>query len=364
MKNTIAENRALADSLVALDNALGVTGNEEEVAEVLKKEMAGLYDEYRTDPLGNQYYIRYGKNRDKRVLFAAHMDEIGFIIKSVDEEGFARFFPVGWHDDKMAVNQDLVFLTAEGKRVYGVTGSKPAHLMSPEDHEKAVKIRDLFVDFGTESAEETRALGIEVGDYGTFSRQGCFLNGGDYYSGKSVDNRAGLAVLVEAARRLKGQEIEPTVCFAGSVQEEVGMRGGGALATRFVPELMFAVDGTLTGGAPGLDYTECPQKMGGGVSFKYYDWEPLWTSGNNVPRKLTARMIAVAKKYGIPFQREVIMGGGTDAWSGGITGGGTLAGGIGIPMRYIHTAVGTVKLSDLAVCADFIVRYVQDYVSL
>jgi endoglucanase len=354
----------LAAALAALDGAVGVSGNEEEAAAVFVREMDGLYDEHWADALGNQYFVRRGKNPEKRVLFSAHLDEIGFIIKSIDEGGFARIFPVGYHDDRMAMNQVLVFLTAEGKRVHGVTGVKPAHVMTAEDHERQSRISDIFVDFGTANAAETRALGVEVGDYGTFDRRGFFLNGGDYYCGKSIDDRAGLAVLAETARRLSGLEIEPDICFAASVQEEVGMRGGAVLAANFKPQLMFAVDGTLTGGTPGYSFEDCAQKMGGGVSIKFYDWDSTWTCGNNVPRKLTRRMIAVAQKHGIPFQREVIMGGGTDAWPVTTALDGILCGGIGIPMRYMHSGVGLVKLSDMSLVCDYIVKYLIEYVSL
>jgi endoglucanase len=271
---------------------------------------------------------------------------------------------VGYHDDRMAVNQDLVFVTADGRKVRGVTGAKPAHIMTAEDHEKVIKIGDLFVDFGTDSAAATRAIGVEIGDYGTFARTGRFLNGSDYYSGKSIDDRAGLAVMVEALRRLRGLDIEPTICMVGSIQEEMGARAGQALITRWPAELFFAVDGTITGGTPGLDYRDAAQKMGGGFGIKYYDWDPTITCGNNVPRRLTNQMIAVAQKHGLPFQREVFMFGGTDASYAAFAGTGALSGGICIPMRYIHTAVGTVKLSDMETCVDFIVAYLRDYVSL
>lgn len=359
------QDTALAKTLLALDNVPGVSGDETAVAAVLKQELEGLYDEHIEDPLGNQLFIRYGKDREKKVMFSAHMDEIGFIINYIEENGFARVYPVGYHDDRMAVNQDLVFITSDGRRVQGITGSKPAHIMTAEDHEKVIQIENLFIDFGTDSAQETRALGIEEGDYGTFARQGYFLNGTQYYTGKSVDDRAGLAVLVEAMRRLKGMDIEPTVCLAATVQEELGMRAGGPIGSRFKPELMFAVDGTLTGGTPEVEWRQCAERMGGGVGIKYYDWDPiLGQTGSNVPRKLTNHMIAIAKKYHIPYQREVIMGGGTDAWSVSMSGEGVLTGGICIPARYMHTAVGTVRMDDMEHTVNFIVKYLQDYVSL
>lgn len=358
-------SETLVKSLFRLDNVFGVSGDEEDVAVVLREEMEGLYDEHMEDPLGNQFFIKYGKNRDKRVLISAHMDEIGFIVNYIEENGLVRFLPVGYHDDRTAVNQDMVIKTESGKKVYGVTGSKPAHIMSEEDHEKVIKIPDLYLDLGTESRAETLALGVNVGDYIGFHRTGYMLNDGKFYTGKSVDNRSGCAAMVEVMRRLQGLEIEPTVCMVGSVQEEVGMRSGGPIVNRFQPELMIALDVTLTGGTPGVEERECSEVMGGGPGIKFYDWDPiLGATGNNVPRKLTRQLIATAEKHGIPFQREVMTGGGTDAWSAAMTGTGVLAGGVCIPQRYMHTAVGTVHLDDLGHTVDLMVKFLEEYKSL
>lgn len=353
---------SILQTLMNLDNEYGVSGDETAVAAVLRKEMEGLFDEYIEDPMGNQMFIKYGKNRDKKLVFSAHMDEIGYIINYIEPNGIARFFPVGYHDDRTAINQDMVVITDDGSKVYGVTGSKPAHIMDPEDHEKVIKIEDLYVDFGTESAEETRALGVEIGCYMAFAREGYVLNGGKYYTGKSIDDRAGLAVLVEALKALKDEELEYTVVMAGTTQEEVGMRAGGPVANRLNPELFIALDVTLTGGTPGVDESKCSCLMGKGPAVKYFDWDAiLGATGNNVPRKLTNKIINVAKKHNIPFQREVITGGGTDAWSASMAGGSCLAGGISIPQRYMHTAVGTVNLDDLEMTVDLLVNFIKEY---
>ena len=358
-------SETLEKSLFRLDNAFGVSGDEEEVASVLKEEMTGLYDEYFEDALGSQFFIKYGKNPDKKVLISAHMDEIGYIINYIEENGLARFLPVGYHDDRTAVNQDMVVKTDSGKQVFGVTGSKPAHIMTEEDHEKVIKIDELYLDLGTESREETLALGVQVGDYMGFARQGGRLNGGKYYTGKSVDNRSGCAAMVEVFRRLAGKEIEPTVCMVGSVMEEVGMRSGGPCVNRIKPELVLALDVTLTGGIPGVEERQCSEVMGGGPGIKYYDWDPiLGATGNNVPRKLTRRLISIAEKRGIPYQREVMTGGGTDAWSAAMAAEGVLAGGICIPQRYMHTAVGTINLEDLQNTVELLVGFLEEYETL
>ena len=175
------KQNTLLQSLMLLDNAFGVSGDEEQVAAILKQEMEGLYDEYDQDALGSQYFIKHGKDPQKRVLISAHMDEIGFILNHIEDNGMGRFLPVGYHDDRTAVNQVMVVKTDSGALVKGVTGSKPFHLMETEDHTKVLSIADLFLDFGTESREETLALGVQVGDYIGFDRQGFLLNGGKYF---------------------------------------------------------------------------------------------------------------------------------------------------------------------------------------
>lgn len=356
---------SLLSTLKHLDNTYGVSGDETAVAAVLRQEMEGLYDEYVQDAMGNQMFIKYGKNRDKKLVFSSHMDEIGFIINYIEPNGLARFCPVGYHDDRTAVCQDMVVITDTGEKVYGVTGSKPAHIMTEEDHEKVIKIEDLFVDFGTDSAEETRALGVEVGCYMTYARQGFVMNGGKYYTGKSIDNRSGCAVLVEALKRLQDEELEYTVVMAGSTQEEVGIRAGGPLVNRLKPILFMALDVTLTGGTPGVEESKISCMMGKGPAVKYYDWDPiLGATGSNVPRKLTNKIIDVAKKHGIPFQREVMTGGGTDAWSAAMAGESVLAGGISIPQRYMHTPVGTVHMDDLENTVELVVNFIKEYEEL
>lgn len=356
------KNSTLMESLYQLDNAFGVSGDEENVAEVLKQEMEGLYDDHIEDSLGNQLFIKYGRDREKRVLISAHMDEIGYIVNYIEDNGLVRFLPVGYHDDRTAVNQDMVIKTDSGKMVYGITGSKPFHTMAADEHEKVIRIEDLYMDLGTESREETWALGVQIGDYMGFHREGYILNNGKYYTGKSVDDRAGCAVIVEVMRRLADKDIEPTICMAGTVMEEVGMRGGAPVTNRFKPELMLALDGTLTGGTPGVEERQCSEVMGGGPGIKYYDWDPiLGGTGNNVPRKLTRKLIATAEKHNIPFQREVMTGGGTDAWSASMAGEGVLAGGICIPQRYIHTAVGTVNADDMEYTVQLLLKFLEDY---
>lgn len=358
-------SESLYKTLKRLDDEYGVSGEEDRVADILCQEMEGLYDKHFSDPLGNQFFIRQGKNPDKRVMIFAHMDEIGYIVNHISEDGLARIVPVGYHDDRTAFNQVMVLTTRTGQKVEAVTGSKPFHIMTEEEMGKAIKIEELFLDFGTSSAEETRALGVEIGDYLAYEKSGRILNGTTRYTGKSLDNRAGCAVMVETMRRLQNIDIEPEVCMVGSTMEEVGMRAGGPATNRYNPELVLALDVTITGDIPGIEMSQCSQKLGGGPSIKFYDWDgALGATGNNVPRRLTNKMIEVAENKGIPFQREVITGGGTDAWSASMAGCGVLAGGICIPQRYMHSGVGLLDLVDLEETVNLLVAFLMEYESL
>ena len=359
------EKTRLGQYLLKFDNELGTSGDETRVGDLLKAEMEGLYDEYINDPLGNRFFIKKGRNPDKTVMFSAHMDELGFILNYIEDQGFGRMLPVGFHDDRMAVNQDLTFITDDNREIHGVTGSKPAHIMNEEDHKKVLPISELFVDFGTDSREETEALGIRIGNYGVFNRQGYFLNGGKYYTGKALDDRACIAIMVEVMQRIQGLDIEPNVCMVGTVQEEVGMRAGGPIGLRIKPEIMLALDVTLTGGIPDIEKRECNVEAGKGVAFKYFDWDPaIGMTGNNVARKVTKHLIKIAERYDMPWQAEVFTGGGTDAWTVAMSGTGILSGGISLPERYVHTAVGTVNMDDMETMTDFVVKYLEDYETL
>ena len=347
-------------TLPMLDAPYGVSGEEDAPAKAMREAMGGLYDEYFEDALGNQFFVRKGKPGGKKIVLCGHLDEVGFIIYNILPNGYVKILPVGYHDDRVVINQRLAIMGDKGI-VSGVTGSIPIHVLDHSAEAKPTKIQDLLVDVGTSSAEETRALGVEIGNYVAFEARGEFLNGGKYYSGKSVDDRSGCAVIVETFRALKDMDVDATVYGVGTVQEEVGMRGGGVVAHRTEPDLLLAIDVTLTNDFPGMEEMN-PVGMGKGPAIKYYDWDgELGMTGNNTPKKLTKFFVETAVANNIPFQREVMMGGGTDAWSGSLAGNGCLAGGISIPSRYMHTAVGTVHLDDLVNVTKLVLAVIEKF---
>ena len=349
----------LKELLVVFDNALGISGHESDISVKLKEEMGGCYDDWYEDALGNQIFFRKGK-KDTRVLLAAHIDELGFMVSFIEDDGTVRFIPVGYHDDRMVIDQDLMIHTYKDG-VSGVTSGKPSDLMKEEEKDKVIKIADLFIDVGTQSKKETEKLGVKIGDFVSFDRTGRFLNESSVYTGKSVDDRSGVAVMVEVMRRLKKEKADNVCVYAlGSVQEELGIRGAGVAAHRIKPDVALAIDVTLAGGVPGIEPRQIPVRLGGGAAIKLFDWAPgAGGIGNAVPKRLTDALIKTAEKNNIKYQREVLMEVGTDAWAISLAGDGAMAGAVSIPSRYVHSAVGLVDLKDMEACVELIVHYIK-----
>jgi endoglucanase len=351
----------LTQLLTKLDAIPGVSGAEDGVAEYVKGALEGCYDAFHRDALGNHFFTKEGHKPELGVMLAAHMDEVGFAIHHVDEKGFAYVTPVGLHDDRTLANQILTVHTESGP-VRALTGGKPAHILSQEEAHKATPISEVYLDFGTTSREQTERLGVRVGDYVTFERTGQILNDGRLFTGKAVDDRSGLAVMITVMRRLKDREVEASVHAVATVQEEVGIRGAGPAAFRVKPDVALAIDVTLAGGTPGIEDRQLPIKLGGGPAVKFFDWAPaLGMIGNNVPKSLTSRLVAVAEEHGIPYQREVLFNAATDAWSMSISGEGLATGTISLPSRYIHSAIGCVCPEDLAGAVDLISAFAEEF---
>ena len=348
----------LAKTLSALDNTFGVSGEEEAVAAQIKKELEGFYDSCKEDALGNIILTQNARGGNKKIALAAHMDEIGFIVRYIDDNGQLLIAPVGYHDDRMLINQDVEIKTKDGM-IEGVTGYKPAHMLKGDEGEKVIPFDSIYVDVGTLTRAETEKLGVRIGDYGHYQRTGKFINGGKIYTGKSVDNRVGCTVICEVMRRAKEAGIKNELTLIGTVQEEVGARGAGVAGFEVKPDVAIVVDVTIAGGASGLELSECCIELGKGPAIKYYDWDMGSTMGNNVSKKMTRAFEAVAEKNNIEFQREVLINGGTDGWTLATSASGVLTGIISVPQRYMHTAVGTVHIDDLEGAVDLILKYIQ-----
>jgi endoglucanase len=348
--------KSLGELLELFDNVAGVSGYEGETAAVFKKEADGAYDDFCEDAVGNQIFHLKGR-RDFSVLVAAHLDELGFMISLIEDSGLLRFFPIGWHDDRLVINQELAIHTKTGI-IHGVTGTKPPHIAKKEELQKVVSIENMFIDVGASSKQEVQALGVEEGDVVTFSHTGHFLNNTKIYSGKSVDNRAGLAVMLDVMRRLKKEKIDNVNVYAvGTVQEEYGCRGAFPVANRIKPDVAVVLDVTVS--APCAEFHISPVRMGGGACIKFYEIMNNSSLGMAVPKKITGTLIDIAKKNNIPYQKDFMLGGITDGSTINFAANGILTCGISFATRYIHSAVALVNLDDMQASSNLLFEYIK-----
>ena len=242
----------------------GAPGFEQKIRALVLKELEGLVDEVEIDNMGNVYAIKKGKD-NKRIMVAAHMDEIGFIVTHIDDNGFIRFHTLGGFDPKTLTAQRVL---VHGKEdLIGVMASKPIHVMTAEERNKVAKIKDYFIDTGL-PAEEVRKL-VTIGDSITRERE--FIEMGPCVNGKSLDNRLAVFILLETLRNLKGKEIPFDLYGVFTVQEEVGIRGANVSALRINPDFGFGLDTTIAFDLPGASEHEKITKLGEGTAIKIMD---------------------------------------------------------------------------------------------
>lgn len=330
--------------LTELCETPGAPGREERVRAVVRRELEPHADAVEVDPLGNLIARRAGGG-GPRLMLSAHMDEIGFMVTHVEDGGFLRLIPLGGFDPKTLTAQRVVVHGRED--LLGVLGTKPVHLMSDEEKRKAPALDDYFVDLGL-PAERVREL-VRAGDVVTRERAMARL--GDLVTCKSLDNRAGLYVMIEAFRALGDHACE--VVAVASVQEEVGLRGARVATARVRPRIGLAIDITLANDGPGAKPHERITSIGGGAAIKVYDTSAI------VPGELVDHLVALASERGIPSQLEVMVRGGTDTRELGLSGDGAPAGCVSIPTRYVHQVVESCHPDDLDACVALVTAFCE-----
>jgi endoglucanase len=287
------------------------------------------------------------------------MDEIGFIVRHVRDDGFVRVSPVGHHDPRMLLGQRLT-IHGEAAPVSAITGALPAHVLPDAQRYNVPAVDELFLDIGAGSSRDAHELGVAVGNQVTFATAAESLNGGDLFVGKAVDDRAGCAVLCLVMKMLAETEHAPTVVAVGTTCEELGAWGAGPAAVTVRPDHAVAIDVTIAGDIPGAEFDRHPIHLGRGPAIKHYDWVPGVGRGSVVPEWLTRDLVRAAAAAGVDCQHEVLVGGSTDAATIVTSGPGTPAGCVSLPARYIHSAVGTVSRADLIGAACVLTRYVLE----
>lgn len=320
-----------------LSEVYGVSSQEDEIADLMASEFKKRGLKVEKDNFGNVLaYKSLGKNP---LILGAHMDEIGLMVKHVDEKGFLRFIKIGGIDDRTLVNQQVVVKTKKGL-VPGVIGSKPPHIMKDEERKATIDHKHLFIDIGAASAEEARVMGIEIGDTVTFPTKFGRM-GKRMVSGKALDNRLGCYVLLQLAKELK-----ENVVLMGTVQEEVSTFGKGAMTASYKlePRAFVAVDTSVAGDHPELMPHDAPVYLGKGPAIALVEAS---ARGNVAESRMAKKVIEIANKSKIAIQLEVIEGGATDAASVHNIKGGITSIAICIPTRYIHSTVAVAHEDDV-----------------
>ena len=335
--------------LARVCEAPGAPGFEKLIRELVLREIEGLADEVRVDNMGNVVALKKGRSSKKTSMAAAHMDEIGFIVTHVDDRGFVRFNPIGGFDPKTLTSQRVII---HGKKdVMGVMGSKPIHIMSPEERGKNTKITDYFIDTGLPKKELEKH--VAVGD--SITRYSDLKELGDCVNAKSLDNRVSVFVLIEALRAIKKSRKKPAYDFyaAFTVQEEVGLRGANVAALEVKPDFGFGLDTTIAYDVPGSKPEERCTALGEGAGIKLMDSSVI------CDYRMIAFMKDVAKRNKIKWQPEILGAGGTDtAALQRMVPGGSIAGAVSVPTRHIHQTIETAHKGDIQAAIDLLVACV------
>jgi putative aminopeptidase FrvX len=329
-----------------LSNAHGVSGSEGSVYAVIKKELKGHVDDIREDPLGNLIAVKRGSKF--KVMLAAHMDEIGLMVKYIDDKGFIRFVALGGWYAPTLYNQRVVLHGADGP-CYGVIGGKPPHMMDEEERKKGViKVDDMFIDVGAVNRVEVEHLGIAVGTPITIDREFREL-ANNRVTGKAFDNRAGVAMLIKIMQTVRSPH---TIYGVFTVQEEVGLKGARTSAYTIEPDIAIATDVTIPGDHPGIEMKDAAIEMGKGPVITIVD-----SSGRGLiaDRRVVKWLKDTADAEGISVQMEVGTGGTTDATAIHLTKGGIPSTTISPPTRYIHSPVEVLDIRDIEAGVELLV---------
>jgi endoglucanase len=334
------------DLLRRVCGAPGAPGFEYAIRDLIIDEVEPLVDSLRVDNMGSVIAFVEGKDSSKTVMVAAHMDEIGFMVRHIDANGFIKFLPLGGFDPKTLTAQRVI---VHGKKdLVGVMGVKPIHVMTAAERAKMPEIGDFYIDLGMSSKEEVEKY-VSVGDCVTRERE--LIEMGDCVNSKSMDNRAGCFVLIEALRQIsKGRKKPPfNIAAVFTVQEEVGLRGAQASTLQIQPDFAIALDVTIAFDTPGASEVEYVSKLGDGAAIKLYDGSVI------TDRRMVEFLKHVATTKKIRHQFEMLPAGGTDAGAmQKFVPGGAITGALSIPLRNMHQVIEMANKNDVDACSDLL----------
>jgi putative aminopeptidase FrvX len=326
--------------LEKLSNAFGPSGNEAEIRQIIRKELEGWVD-FSYDRLGSIICRRKGGREDApKIMLAAHMDELGFIVQDISKDGFLKLMHLGSWWPHTLLAQRVIVRTAKGD-LMGVIGAKPTHHLNPEERKKVMELKDMHVDVGAKDQREAaEEFGIRRGDYVVPHTDFRPLKNPRLVSGKAFDDRVGVGLMIETIRGLMGVELPHQLFGVGTVQEEVGTRGAETAPGVIGPDVAIVLEGAPADDTPGFQRAESQGELGKGPQIRLFDPTTITN------RRLSQFAIDTAQELSISYQVAVRESGGTDAKKIHLYNSGVASTIISVPVRYAHSHVGVVNLDD------------------
>jgi endoglucanase len=340
------------DLLSELCRTGGPPSREERIREIVVRELEPIVDRVEIDRMGNVIATRAPRGRARagakarRLMISAHMDEISLMVTHIEKNGFLRFTTLGGFDPK-TLSAQRVIVHAKND-LLGVIGSKPVHIMTDEEKGKMPKVETFFIDVGLPRAKVEKL--VRIGDLVTRERD--FVEIGDTVSTKSLDNRMGVFVMIEAVRKTRTHAVE--ILAVATTQEEVGIRGASVAARNLKPDLGIALDVTLANDVPGAPAHDAVTHLGQGAAIKVMD------SSVVCDFRIVDALREVAERKKIPYQMEVLPKGGTDTAAIQRAGTGAPAGCISIPTRYVHSVIEMCHKKDIQASISLLAAFLAD----
>ena len=329
----------------------GISGYEENAGKIMTEALSKICDSVETDNFGN--VIGKRGNGKKKIMIAAHMDEIGMVVKHINDKGFIYFIKVGGINDNILPGKTVEIINKKGEHITGIIGTKPPHLMTDEERKVPLKYENMFIDIGLSSKEEVLKT-VEIGDQIIFEPSAGVLNG-DFYYGKAADNRISCYAMVKVMEKLS-KNLDAEIYACATAQEEVGLKGGKTSSFKINPDFALVIDTTVAGDMPGIEPKTSDLKLGKGVAITMIEASGR---GTIVPQKVRKIMKEAAAENKIEHQLDIIDGGMTDGAIIYTNREGILTGILSIPTRYIHAPVSVFNIKDVESAIDLAVKTIE-----
>lgn len=342
-------NKETMDLFKTLTELPGAPGNEHDVRRFMRTQLEMYADEIIQDGLGSIFGVKKGADNDPVVMVAGHMDEVGFMVTQITDNGMIRFQPLGGWWGQVLLAQRVQIITDNGP-VIGVISSVPPHLLNEEQRKKPMEIKNMLIDIGADDKEDAKSIGIKPGQSILPVSLFTPMANKKKILAKAWDNRYGCGLAIELLKELQGETVPNRLYAGATVQEEVGLRGAQTAAQMIEPDIFYALDASPANDASG-DKTEFGQ-LGKGALLRIFDRTMVTHRG------IREFILDTAETHHIPYQYFVSQGG-TDAGRVHTSNEGVPSAVIGICSRYIHTHASIIHVDDYAAAKELLIRLVK-----